>query len=546
MDLLHPHRTWQAPNVVAAGAQIAGPGPVEVEIVAGAHGSALKSRVAGLDSMSGRDMSEAEQATLGDWFAVNLLRRGVFPRTLEEFSAAVDALAASGDPRPREDVFVISETAQFRWTDSSKTLPRGVRYVVVRGRAGDLGSDVLVSSRPPSRSADAFLQVAAWDDTQKHFNFYERIGVDWFWEGNSWMALDPVTRGRGPFDSHVNGGLVMKELAQPWMHWESTSQTLPLDSFPPDHPVVTDRYFAARQPAHLLEQNIIRPGVERWSEARLGRVLGAAQGLEHPSHLIRHLLTPTSVNIVSSDDRSAGPTPEVVLPFEFFIDREMLLNILDVPTEIAPVRLTRADYAAAVAALGVHLRAGTFRQDGETFFAWPVPVRAFEDNVIVRVLVQRGVLSRHLVLALAMNDFTNPLSSAARTGLMSIVPSGPVPVADLDQAMRAAIDLAAAQSPQGSGLRRCADDVARNEAELVQLSVARIEAFWGFLQAKVATAPGVVDLLRLADSRRREFRRRPLIAEISLVLPASDIPFDAPFLRLTETADVEPAEPAVA
>ena len=77
------------------------------------------------------------------------------------------------------------------------------------------------------------------------------------------MALHDRTRGRGPFDSHVNGGLVMKELAGPWMHWESTSQPIPVDSFPPYHPVATERYFARRQPAHLLEVNIVRPGVER-------------------------------------------------------------------------------------------------------------------------------------------------------------------------------------------------------------------------------------------------------------------------------------------
>ena len=543
MDPAHPLRTWHLP--ASAGPQmpdagLASPG-------ATSDGSTgLKARVAGLDTEAGRTMSDAEKERLGDWFAINILRRGVLPVTLDDLGIAIDALASSSDPRPHEQVFVIAEAGQIRWSRQTASLPRGIRYVVARGRVGEAGADVLVSTRPPSNSTEAFLQVAAWDATQGHFNFYERIGASWFWEGNSGMALDVPTRGRGPFDSHVNGGLVMKELARPWMHWESTSQTIALDAFPPDHPVVTDRYFARRQPAHLLEVNIVRPGIERWSRARLDRVLDDATGIRAPAHLLRHVLMPTSVNVATSDSRSAASTSSLALPYEFFLDRELLFDILDVPTDIAPVEVARADYDAAVTSLGLHLRSGAFRQNGETFFAWPVPVRAFEDNVIVRELVQRGALSRHLVLALAMVDFTNPLTSASRGGLMSCVPAGPVRVADLDLEISRAIAAAARGAAAGTPLRSCADDLALSEAVLIERALARIEAFWMEVKAKAAQPAGVLDLLRLADSRRREFRRRPLIKEISLTMPVSDEPPGAPFLRLTPAAGVEAIEPSIA
>jgi hypothetical protein len=57
-------------------------------------------------------------------------------------------------------------------------------------------------------------QVASWDPVNKYFNFYERFAdlKDWVWVGNSPMALDPKTSGKGPFMGHISGSLVMKEL----------------------------------------------------------------------------------------------------------------------------------------------------------------------------------------------------------------------------------------------------------------------------------------------------------------------------------------------
>src|SRR5579863_259237 len=44
---------------------------------------------------------------------------------------------------------------------------------------------------------------------------------DWIWAVSSWDALAPDTRSNGPFDSHVNCALNMKELNQPWVNWHS-------------------------------------------------------------------------------------------------------------------------------------------------------------------------------------------------------------------------------------------------------------------------------------------------------------------------------------
>jgi hypothetical protein len=73
------------------------------------------------------------------------------------------------------------------------------------------------------------------------------------------------------------------------------------------------------------------------------------------------------------------------------------------------------------------------------------------------------------------------------------------------------------------------------EAAFIQ----RLTAY--FLALKVGVAdPDVVDgWFRLAEYRRRRFRRRPL-AEFSLTTPRTNIPEDAPALRMTPQGRVEP------
>ena len=53
-----------------------------------------------------------------------------------------------------------------------------------------------------------------------------RIEETWVWAGNSLSALETPSRANACFDSHVNGGLVMKELKIPWMNWESSTGTI--------------------------------------------------------------------------------------------------------------------------------------------------------------------------------------------------------------------------------------------------------------------------------------------------------------------------------
>jgi hypothetical protein len=177
----------------------------------------LKARLVGVDPYAGRDISPGELERLDDPLARLLLKRGTFPRTLQQLLDALNAF--NGDPGgvPHQNVFFISEWGQIPLNSTTARYPRQIRYILTRGRNEIGAADILVSTAPPSDDAGIFLQVAAWDRTNEVFHFYER-GLrtsTWFWAGSSWDALAPPTRGKGPFDSHVNGAPVMKERKNP-------------------------------------------------------------------------------------------------------------------------------------------------------------------------------------------------------------------------------------------------------------------------------------------------------------------------------------------
>jgi hypothetical protein len=67
---------------------------------------------------------------------------------------------------------------------------------------------------------------------------------------------------------------------------------------------------------------------------------------------------------------------------------------------------------------------------------------------------------------------------------------------------------------------------------------ARITDYFRALQEGMSRAEVVEGWFRLAEHRRRRFRRRPL-AEFALTTPRTNIPEDAPALRMTTNGVVE-------
>lgn len=487
----------------------------------------LYRRISGRDDRA-RPVSDEELAALGDPMAVGFFRVGTFPSTVQELLSKLPATAAAS-----RKVYLVSEAGQI---PPDAIGERDMRFVITTAVGGSQ-VDLLVSTQAGGDPKEGFLQVAAWDPGARVFNFYARFESSWVWAGNSWHALEPDSRGKGCFDSHVNGSVVMKELRIPWINWQSERATI---RFAEDDPLHRDQLFQQVIGAQQLELTV-RSLVTRWTAARLAAV--TANGVvDHPDRLLRHLFTSTTVNLASTDRQSSNITadsPDLTPPTGFWLNQDVLFDDLLLFTQAAPPRAAAARYVAGLTRFGFELEEthSAFSQPGDTFFAFVVPEAAHEDNEVVRQMVRKGLISAKFAACVLMVDFPNPVFSPARSHLAQYVPTMPTKTVELCDKVAQAISDAArtlpADSPEGrfDAHWRVPDDAWRT------VFGQRVDAYLRKVTEQIRTESGFDDYVRLAESRRRQFRLMKL-NEFELTLPVTNIPPGAPALAMREDATV--------
>ncbi|MFB6805141.1 hypothetical protein [Streptomyces sp. NPDC056387] len=489
----------------------------------------LHRRVSGRDDRP-RPVSDEELADLGDPMAVTFFRTGRFPTTVQELLSALPATAAAS-----LKVYLVSEAGQISPLAIGE---RDMRFAITTAVDGNQ-VDLLVSTQAGGDPRQGFLQVAGWDPVARVFNFYARFGSSWVWAGNSWDALEPDSRGKGCFDSHVNGSAVMKELRIPWINWQSERATIRLAD---DDPLRHDQLFQQVIGAERLELTV-RFLITRWTAARLAEV--TANGVvDHPDRLLRHLFTSTTVNLTSTDRQSSTITADsgdLTLPTGFWLNQDVLFDDLRLFTQASPPRAQAAGYLAGLTRFGFRLeeKISAFSQPGDTFFAFVVPEAAHEDNEVIRQMVRKGLISARFAACVLMVDFPNPVFSPARSLLMRYVPTTPTKAAKLcDTVTQAILDAARTRNlPADSPEARFAAHWQVPEDMWQSVFGQRVDAYLRRVTQQIQTAAGFDDYVRLAESRRRQFRLMKL-NEFELTLPVTNIPPDAPPLAMREDATV--------
>ncbi|MEY9387533.1 hypothetical protein ABIF93_005790 [Bradyrhizobium japonicum] len=481
---------------------------------------------------------EEVRADLNDPFARIVFHEGHRPQTLREILDLLNA-ADGADAVPEQRLYRVADGGQIAWSQETEKLDRHLRIVITRHRAGE--AELFISTTGPFSSSSAFLQVFAWDDVARAFNFYERRHGIWSWAGSSWQALERPTRGLGPFDSHVNGGPVMKELKAPWMHWHSQSSQIRHDILSPDDPLRTDPLYNGNdlKMGEDLEL-IVRAGTARWTEARFRRHLLPGR-LERAEEFLRHLLTTTTINITSSQQESGtlDASDPLRLPTTFFIASDLLLDELAIPASISKPKTQASFYLDALKRHGVKLKDGSFQLDSDVHFAFAVPEQAFEDRLVVRALLSNNVLSRKQAACLLMVDFPNPIYSQRREMLLRYVPASIASDggAEFDKSFFASIRDSTAASEAASPEAEILGLYSQPDDGWETVFARRIEDYWKALQARLQTEDGFDDLFRLSESRRRQFRKSPL-AEFGLTLPCATAIKLSGFLKMNSTAHV--------
>jgi hypothetical protein len=465
---------------------------------------------------------EEAAAELGDPFATHLLLRGVFPRTAGDVLSALDRATPDGHRLREELVFLLGEGSQILMSAATVGVERRLRFLVVRG-VGAEGADVLLSAAHPD-SGD--VELMAWDHRAGGFNYYQSVGdsTAWVFAGNSRHALCGPTQGKGPFESHVSGNVVMKELRSPWLHWHSRAANILPSVLPADPPLVGHPWVSSRNPqgADICEVAVAKPGINRWTRARFQRLVDDGV-VDDPGRVMVQVLDTPSVNLIASnrESRDVAAGGPLVLPQTFFVDSEALTEVLGLP---APPRFAVAaeTYLRSLRTFDVHQEddAGV-RHAGDTHFAFAVPERAFEDQAVLRRALAVGLLSERLAACLLMVDFPNPVFSRRRASLLAHVP----PRAritegswDLSDAMADAILDAAPDTPAGSPEREFAE-LWEDVASLGD----RLHLYYAAVTARLGSQAGFDDYVRLAESRRHRVRQMP-ISESSLLFARTDVP----------------------
>ena len=503
-------------------------------MVAGLQDDVLHRLVLGLGGA--HDAAPVDPEELGDPFAEQLLARGIFPRTAGEVLAALLVNTPPGDPLRTHLFFLVGEDSQLPHVDGVR-VRRNLRFLVTCG-GGPEGPDVFLSSFHPDQGV---AEVMAWDRRTGGFNFYRTMpdSSAWVFAGNSRHALTEPTRGLGPFESHVNGHILMKELRIPWVHWHSpfarVSASVLREQGLESHP-----WVARLEPggAYTLEDDMVRPAISRWTRARIDALRrGTAE--ETPRRLLEQLLDTLTVNLTSSRTSSAaavaGAAPSVDLPGMFFVDSALLTAVglatpppLDVPSDL---------YASVLGSFESRLEDGAgFRLDGDTHFAFVVPVRAHEDVETMVQAIAAGLVTRRLVACLLMVDFPNPVFSPRRRRLLDAVPD--LPVSDgptYSQAVADAITNSPGAGAPGSPEAEFAELWNVGE-DFVTAFDARLGSYYDAVQARLGDQASVMDYVRLAESRRARVRTMP-IAESPLLFATTNVPAAGRHLRSDGTME---------
>lgn len=511
---------------------------------------------------------EEQQANLNDLWGKEVLRQGKFPQEVKDSQEAI----AQTNQNLTEKIYLVAEGGQIPISVASRDAQRDPR-IAITWRSGNLLSTFL-SGNPGAETG--FLQVIAWDSQKNKFNYYElNRDKNWSWAGNSSHARQPQFVGKGCFDCHHNGSVIMKELKVPWNNWTSQVATIDLSFLP--KMVAQDPNLSKLVGAEQLEQDI-RGGVSQYYMKWLDRhVSSDLKTITEIPELLRHLTTTTSVNFESNNP---GPTnTPVVPPKNFFLFDDAWAQVAvdgsggagyNFPTTIG---FDTNKFKQIIGVKGFALRqcdrvpdtnqcqpnTVDYEQKGTTFNPFFVPVPSNEDTFVIQNLmkfrVDRGSQRKYVqfitdkfAAAILMVDFQNPVFSLVRSSLQTYADKLDVATID-DQGVSNIPSLFVAQIQEAvknqspcstQNLDGCsAEQQFLNTWNLPDATWKdtvnqRIQAYLNAVGNQITNGAGLSDYVDLIISREQQFSSiNPInnLFESSLLLPQSNLPVSTPVLQ---------------
>jgi hypothetical protein len=459
-----------------------------------------------------------------------------------EFVAALERLGARMEPtmvnfvgfhNPDAGAFFIFEIVSSGGSPSSTfKIERGdllFGHFTIRAASGQLVSN---------RQGPLIIELIAWDPDKQFYNFYELVSGTWFYRGDSKDILDDVRllhrqrdASASPFDNpklrcsgcHVNGGLLQKELAPPHNDWFVQRRHLPLGTLKPD--AFVKGKLADVADAGELSKLVVASARRLAASPGYRRVLAARSMQER----LRPLFCPMELNIESDSEPFDDRKPTLQIPSAFFVDPRLAT---------AAISAKREHYDAALQKVRSRLPETPGRTDAD--HGWLTPVKAQSDIVAVDALIEQGIVDNEFAAAVLAVDFTNPVFSKTRCGLLKLVPDagGSDFVARFRDALRGASQPGATELLGNLS----------NPARTADFHQKQALAFLASCQQRSADPDAVLDWLQLLAQRRAEVSASEIsqhpdghILEDSerIVFPATQPPAVAGRLALTPACRVQ-------
>lgn len=250
--------------------------------------------------------------------------------------------------------------------------------------------------------ARTFIEMMAFDPQTELFNFYTLSG-GWNFEGSTLEVLDGSI---GCASCHNGGGLIFKELDEPWIHWESDGAMLPgADELFDAHAPM----FGVRGDGEELER-VVRQGNEAIIDGRIAHHSTPAVGSVR--ELLRPLFCQIEMNLDTAGEKPGAPIDQI--PADFFVDPHFGVE--------RGVPMDDGVYEQAITDAGQRVR-GVSPEPRDTAFKFVFPERAGIDNRYVERLLELGVIDQDFATDVMAIDFTNPLYSEARCDLLDLSPT---------------------------------------------------------------------------------------------------------------------------
>lgn len=268
------------------------------------------------------------------------------------------------------------------------------------------------------------IELIGFDPAQNVFNYYELADGAWKFFGSSRdLVKDGYSCKSGACAPkappirrcalcHTGGGLIMKELNSPWVHWEGDTQTPGADAM-----ATSFKSLWGTKSNGIELESTVSAGNKAWITKRIE--LAKAEG--SVADLLRPLFCTVEVNVQSSST-STGATNMTKVRGDFFTD-PFFGKTFD------SVAINSADYVELMGKNGQKVQGEEGQLKGpdgklvlDTVFPFTFLERSSNDVEYVKALVAAGILDDELAKDVLVLDFTRPIFSKSRCDMAQFVP----------------------------------------------------------------------------------------------------------------------------